>query len=114
MALFLAWNVGSLAGALAGQAIGEPDVFGLDAAFPAGLLALLVPSLREAPAGLVALLGAAVALAATPWLPAGLPVLLAIVGLAAMIGRREPAGRRGPGPGTGTGPGAGTGSGAGP
>jgi 4-azaleucine resistance transporter AzlC len=87
IALFLAWNIGSLAGALAGQVVGDPDALGLDAAFPAGLLALLMPSLRESPAVGVALVGAAVAVATTPLLPAGLPVLLAVVGLVAAIRR---------------------------
>lgn len=109
VALFLAWNVGSVLGALAGQAIGDPAVLGLDAAFPAGLLALLMPSLRDSPggrasgraggragsrAGAVALLGAVVALATTPLLPAGLPVLLALVGLVAAVRWREPAEQR--------------------
>jgi branched chain amino acid efflux pump len=60
-------------------------VFGLDAAFPAGLLALVLPSLKNARTRNAALLGAAVALAATPLLPAGMPVLLALAGLAVLI-----------------------------
>jgi 4-azaleucine resistance transporter AzlC len=87
VALFVAWNVGSIGGALAGQAVGDPEMLGLDAAFPAGLLALLAPSLREASAARVALVGAVVAVAATPFLPAGLPVLLALVGLVAALPR---------------------------
>ncbi len=84
--LFLSWNAGTLAGALAGQVIGDPDVLGLDAAFPAALLALVLPSLRGAPrARNAALLGAAIALATTPFLPAGVPVLLALAGLVVLI-----------------------------
>ena len=57
--------------------------YGLDAAFPAALIALLLPRLRE-PVGLrVGLLGAALAVAATFVLPPGVPVLLALVGLVA-------------------------------
>jgi 4-azaleucine resistance transporter AzlC len=82
--LFVTWNTTVLAGALAGQAIGDPGAFGLDAAFPAALLALLLPSLRDKAALRPALLGAAVALAASPFLPAGVPVLLALVGLVAV------------------------------
>jgi 4-azaleucine resistance transporter AzlC len=81
--LFVAWNVGSVAGALLGNAVGDPATFGLDAAFPAALLALLLPSLRGARPRRVALLGAGVAVATTPLLPAGLPVLLALTGLLA-------------------------------
>jgi predicted branched-subunit amino acid permease len=59
----------------------ENVAFGLDAAFPAVLLALLLPSLRDKSTRTAALAGAVVALAVTPFLPAGLPVLLALVGL---------------------------------
>ena len=80
--LFVTWNLASIAGALAGAAMGDPSQFGVDAAFPAGLLALLTPSLRERPGLRVALGAAALALLATPFLPAGLPVLVALVGVA--------------------------------
>ncbi|WP_428964380.1 AzlC family ABC transporter permease [Micromonospora fluostatini] len=79
--LFLAWNLGTLIGVLAGGALGDPAAFGLDAAFPAGLLALLLPSLRDRDTRRVALVGAALAVLTTPFLPAGLPVLLALGGL---------------------------------
>ncbi|MDT7559215.1 MAG: hypothetical protein QOI68_3685 [Pseudonocardiales bacterium] len=81
--MFLGWNVGTVLGALAGTAVPDPSRFGMDAAFPAALLALLLPALREADAARVALLGAAAALLVTPWVPAGLPVLLALAGLVA-------------------------------
>ncbi|HEV7787809.1 MAG TPA: AzlC family ABC transporter permease [Pseudonocardia sp.] len=81
--MFVGWNVGTLLGALAGTAVPDPSRFGMDAAFPAALLALLLPALREADAARVALLGAAAALLVTPRAPAGLPVLLALAGLVA-------------------------------
>src|SRR5262245_8725195 len=46
IAVFVCWNLGTLAGALAGGAIGDPRALGLDAAFPAGFVALAVPHLR--------------------------------------------------------------------
>ena len=84
--LFVTWNIGALAGALLGGAVGDSAVLGLDAAFPAGLFALLLPGLRAPgradPAGpWVAGAGALIAVAATPLTPAGLPVLLALVAL---------------------------------
>ncbi len=87
--LFLAWNVGTLLGVLAGGAIGDPAALGLDAAFPAGLIALLLPSLRDRDTRHAALGGAVLAVLATPLLPAGLPVLLALVGPAAVAIRRR-------------------------
>jgi 4-azaleucine resistance transporter AzlC len=82
--LFVVWNVCALLGVALGGAAGDPNVLGLDAAFPAGLIALLLPSLRDRETRRVALAGAAVAVLTTPLLPAGLPVLLALAGLAAM------------------------------
>lgn len=83
IALFVFWNVGTVVGVLAGAAVPDTDAFGIDAAFPAALLALLVPALREADARRVGLTAAAVALVATPFLPPGLPVLVGLLGLAA-------------------------------
>ncbi|VVJ24950.1 putative branched-chain amino acid permease [Amycolatopsis camponoti] len=88
--LFACWNVGVVAGAFAGTAISDTDVFGLDAAFPAVLLALVLPSLRDRSARLPVLVGVVVALAATPFLPAGLPVLLALAGVVVGVLAKEP------------------------
>lgn len=85
--LYSCWNIGCLAGALAGTAITDTETFGLDAAFPAVLLALVLPSLRERRMAAPAVLGAAVALALTPLLPPGLPVLCALVGLVLLVRR---------------------------
>ncbi|UXY29154.1 AzlC family ABC transporter permease [Streptomyces sp. HUAS TT20] len=82
LGLFAAWNAGVLIGALAGSALGDTARYGLDAAFPAVLVALVLPALRaDAAVRRCALPGAAVALAVTPDVPAGVPVLLALAGL---------------------------------
>ncbi|RZU48676.1 4-azaleucine resistance transporter AzlC [Krasilnikovia cinnamomea] len=92
--LFTSWNAGTALGVWLGGATGDPTVLGLDAAFPAGLIALILPSLRDRDTRLAALAGAGVAVLLTPVLPAGLPVLCALLGLAALIRprRRRPAG----------------------
>lgn len=85
LGLFTAWNTGVLIGALAGGALGDTDAYGLDAAFPAVLVALTLPALREdTRVRRSALFGATVAVAVTmtPGVPAGVPVLLALAGLA--------------------------------
>ncbi|WP_371502258.1 AzlC family ABC transporter permease [Kitasatospora sp. NBC_00374] len=87
VALFLCWNLAVALGALVGSAIGDTAALGLDAAFPAVLLALLLPLLDRRSTRDAALIGAAAALLATPFLPPGLPVLLALVGLAPAIRR---------------------------
>jgi len=69
-------------GALSGAAVPDPARFGVDAAFPAALLALLLPALRRADVARVALLGAVVALvrhAVAAGRPSG--CLLALAGL---------------------------------
>ncbi len=74
--LFSLWQLGSLAGALVGNAI-DPIALGLDAAAPAVYLALLWPGLKRVQARWVALGGAGVALALVPIAPAGVPVIAA-------------------------------------
>ncbi|MBP1161716.1 4-azaleucine resistance transporter AzlC [Rhodococcus sp. PvR044] len=81
--ILVCWPAGALIGATAGSVIGDTDVLGLDAMFPTVLLALVIPALRDLATARAALVGAGVALAATPFLPAGIPVLLALVGLCA-------------------------------
>ena len=86
--LFLSWNAGVVAGTFGGRAIGNTDALGLDAAFPAVLLALVLPALDRAGTRAAALAGVVIALATTPYLPAGVPVLLALAGVA--FGLRGP------------------------
>lgn len=81
VSLYVLWNIGTVVGVLAGQAVGDPAAFGVDAAFPAGMLALVWPSLREWAAARVALVGSLLALVTTPVLPPGLPVLVALLAL---------------------------------
>lgn len=89
LGLFAVWNAGVLAGALAGSALGDTGTYGLDAAFPAVLVALVLPALRtDSAVRRSALLGAALALAVTPAVPAGVPVLVALAGLALYGGRK--------------------------
>jgi 4-azaleucine resistance transporter AzlC len=78
---FLFWNAGTVVGRVAGAAVPDPDAFGVDAAFPAALLAMLLPLLRRADARRVGLAAAAVSFVATPFLPAGLPVIVGLAGL---------------------------------
>ncbi|WP_308258999.1 AzlC family ABC transporter permease [Pseudonocardia sp. H11422] len=85
---FVFWNIGTVVGVLAGSAVPDPGAFGVDAAFPAGLLALLLPALGRADARRVGLGAAGAALVATPLLPAGLPVIIGLLGLT-LAGREE-------------------------
>ena len=82
LSLFGAWNVAVLLGVLAGSVVRNTNAFGLDATFPAVLLALALPALAELRTRVSAGTGAVIAVALTPVLPAGLPVLAALAGLA--------------------------------
>lgn len=84
IAVFVLWNAGTALGALAGQALGDPKALGLDAAFPAGFLALLGPLIRTPAARRAAAAGAVTAVVLVPLTPPGVPVFVAAV--AALVG----------------------------
>lgn len=78
--VMVAWVAASAAGAYGGALIGDPGTFGLDAAFPAGFLALLAPWLRTRQGRVAAILGAALALGLAPVTPPGVPIVAASLG----------------------------------
>ncbi len=92
--VFVLWNLATAVGAIAGEAVGDPRTFGLDAAVGAAFLALLWPRLQERRNVLVAVLAAAVALSMVPVSAPGVPVLAA-GGVALLVGvlarRHQPA-----------------------
>lgn len=77
--IFVLWNLATLAGALVGDALGDPRAYGLDAAASAAFLALLWPRLRSREAQAVGVVAALLALLLAPHSPAGVPVLVAAV-----------------------------------
>ena len=90
VSIFALWNLATAIGAVAGNAIGDPRTYGLDAAVGAAFLALLWPRLTERRNQAVAVLGAAVALTLVPLTAAGVPVLAAggVALVAGAMGRR--------------------------
>jgi predicted branched-subunit amino acid permease len=101
--IFTVWNTTTVIGALGAAALGETAQAALDAVVPAAFLALLWPRLRSdfpeaAVQRRVALGGAAVALALTPFVPPGVQVVAAVVAVV-LAGRprrdaAEPAGKQ--------------------
>lgn len=77
IAVFVFWNIGTLIGALSGDALGDPAALGLDAAFPAGFISLAAPALRHRPGQVAAAGGVVIALVAVPFTQPGLPIVLA-------------------------------------
>ena len=84
----MAWPAGAVIGALIGSVVRDTNAFGLDAMFPAVILALVLPKLRDRGTLRAALAGAVVALATTSFLPSGAPVLLALVAMVVALPKR--------------------------
>jgi 4-azaleucine resistance transporter AzlC len=78
--LYVCWNVGTGVGLLLGNVVGDPNRLGLDAAFPALFLALLVPQLRGRRQRAAALIGGGAALVLVPFAPAGVPIVAGAAG----------------------------------
>ena len=88
--VFVLWNLATAIGAVAGDHLGDPRRYGLDAAVGGAFLALVWPRLRDRRNQLCAVLAGAVALALVPAVPAGVPVLVAGL-VALLLGLRPPA-----------------------
>ena len=90
-AMHLGWFAGTLVGVTLGNVIGDADRYGLDAVFPAALLAIIGGLLRERPAALAAAVGGGLCLVLIPIAPAGLPIIASLVGaIVALVWTNEP------------------------
>jgi 4-azaleucine resistance transporter AzlC len=87
LTLFPFWVGGTALGVVAGDVLGDPERLGLDAAFPALFLALLMPQVRARRALAAALLGGGIALGLVPFAAPGLPIVAGAV--ACLIGLRR-------------------------
>jgi 4-azaleucine resistance transporter AzlC len=77
LVLYVCWVGGTALGAIVGEALGDPASLGLDAAFPALFLAILVTQVHSRRALAAAVLGGTIALALVPIAPAGVPIVAA-------------------------------------
>ena len=75
LGVYLFWNLFTLAGALGAQAMGDPAAWGLDAAVPAAFLGLVWPRLLGNFERALAASAMFLALALTPFVAAGLPII---------------------------------------
>lgn len=87
--VFAMWNLFTVAGALLGDALGDPRAWGLDGAAVAAFLALLWPRLRAREPVAIAVVCAVVTVLAVPVAPPGVPILVAalVAGLWGWFGR---------------------------
>jgi 4-azaleucine resistance transporter AzlC len=86
--LYPCWVAGTALGVLGAGVLGNPARLGLDAAFPALFLALVLPQVRGRRALAAASAAAAIALALVPVVPAGIPIVAASA--ACLVGWRRP------------------------
>ncbi|CAM4398771.1 hypothetical protein F901_03126 [Acinetobacter dispersus] len=81
LGIAILWPIGVFIGYLLSKNIPDIYVFGIDAAFPAILFALILPMLKNKTTRHRVFLGSSLSLASIPLLPTGLPVLVSMLGL---------------------------------
>jgi predicted branched-subunit amino acid permease len=79
-AMHLGWLSGIAVGVFLGNVIGDAQRFGLDAVFPAALLAIIGNLLRRRSGALAAAVGGGLCLVLIPIAPAGVPIIASLVG----------------------------------
>lgn len=77
LGVFIFWNLFTALGALLGDAVGDPRRWGLDGAAVAAFIGLLWPRLRGREAVAVAVVCALATALVLPWVPPGVPILVA-------------------------------------
>jgi 4-azaleucine resistance transporter AzlC len=85
--IYVLWIGGTVIGTFAGDRLGKPTDYGLDAAFAALFLGLAVPTLRHRRARVAAALGGLIVLVLLPAAPAGVPLVAASA--ACLLGLRR-------------------------
>ena len=81
LGILIAWPLGVYFGAVLGEIIESTHALGLDVMFPAILIALVLPKLTSSTMRVTASTGAVLCVASTPFLPAGIPALLSLMGI---------------------------------
>jgi len=86
--VFVFWNLFTFLGALGASAIGDPAVWGLDAAVPAAFCGLVWPRLKNKTHFIVSAVAIAWALLLTPITAAGIPIITTVI-LAVIFGLKK-------------------------
>lgn len=84
-AMMVGWFVGITVGTFLGDALGDTRRFGIDALFPAALLAIVGTALRRRDGRIAGCVGATICLVLIPLVPAGLPIILSLGGVVAAL-----------------------------
>ena len=86
--VYIFWNLFTFLGALGASAIGDPSVWGLDAAVPAAFCGLVWPRLKDKRLFLISACAIILALLLTPLTPAGIPIITTVL-LAVIFGWKK-------------------------
>lgn len=86
--VYVFWNLFTYLGALGASAIGDPAVWGLDAAVPAAFCGLVWPRLKDKKQFLISALAIFLALCLTPLSAAGVPIIATVL-LAIIFGWKK-------------------------
>ena len=86
--VYIFWNLFTYLGALGASAIGDPAVWGLDAAVPAAFCGLVWPRLKDKKQFLISALAIVLALSLTPITAAGIPIITTVL-LAIIFGWKK-------------------------
>lgn len=93
-AMMIGWFLGIFVGTFIGNVVGDIDRLGLDAVFPAALLAIIGNLIRSGDGRVAAIAGGLICVVLLPVAPAGVPIILSVFGVAvAIIFRRSGAAR---------------------
>jgi predicted branched-subunit amino acid permease len=84
--MFLGWFSGIAVGSWLGNLIGDAQRLGLDAVFPAALLAIIANLVRTRDGGISGITGGLICLLLIPIAPAGLPIILSVFGVGIALG----------------------------
>jgi len=77
--VYVFWNLFTFLGAIGASAIGDPAVWGLDAAVPAAFCGLVWPRLKDKKHFVISACAIILALSLTPITPAGIPIITTVL-----------------------------------
>lgn len=83
--MMIGWFPGVAVGTFLGDVLGDTSRFGLDALFPAALLAIIGNLLRTRDGRVAGIAGALLCLVLLPIVPAGLPIILSLGGVVVAV-----------------------------
>lgn len=86
--VYIFWNLFTFLGALGASKIGNPSVWGLDAAVPAAFCGLVWPRLKDKRQLIISSSAIGLALLLTPIAPAGVPIITTVI-LAVIFGWKK-------------------------